>query len=220
MKIKNEDAFLKSIAGAAPIKKNNTINRSVPIIKNNKTDTKKFIEKKYIELTKTENKKNQSFFKLEKSKLNKKLKRGKIFINKKIDFHGLSVIEAQDLFFETVEDCYQANKRCILFITGKGVLKKGIEQKSGNSILIKPNQIGTLSETLEVIELAKENGFKTIISHRSGDTEDTFIADLAIATESSQIKTGSLARSERVAKYNRLLRVEEELGNQVKMAKI
>ena len=107
-----------------------------------------------------------------------------------------------------------------LFVTNKKRLKKGIEQKSGNSILIKPNQIGTLSETLEVIELAKENGFKTIISHRSGDTEDTFIADLAIATESSQIKTGSLARSERVAKYNRLLRVEEELGNQVKMAKI
>ena len=99
-------------------------------------------------------------------------------------------------------------------------LKKGISQKSANCILIKPNQIGTLTETLNVIRLAKENNFNTIISHRSGDSEDTFIADLAVGTQSSQIKTGSLARSERVAKYNRLLRVEEELGNQVKIAKI
>ena len=107
-----------------------------------------------------------------------------------------------------------------LFVTNSKRLKKGIGNKSANSILIKPNQIGTLSETLEVIEMAKQANFNTIISHRSGDTEDTFIADLAVATESSQIKTGSLARSERVAKYNRLLRIEEELGNQVKMAKI
>ena len=99
-------------------------------------------------------------------------------------------------------------------------LNKGIKDKSANSILVKPNQIGTLSETLEVIQIAKKADFNTIISHRSGDTEDTFIADLAVATESSQIKTGSLARSERVAKYNRLLRIEEELGNKVKMAKI
>ena len=99
-------------------------------------------------------------------------------------------------------------------------LYKGIKEKSANSILVKPNQIGTLTETLEVISMAKKANFKTIISHRSGDTEDTFIADLAVATMSSQIKTGSLARSERVAKYNRLLRIEEELGNQVKMAKI
>ena len=77
-----------------------------------------------------------------------------------------------------------------------------------------------MSETLEVISIAKKANFNTIISHRSGDTEDTFIADLAVGTESSQIKTGSLARSERVAKYNRLLRIEEELGNHVKMAKI
>ena len=77
-----------------------------------------------------------------------------------------------------------------------------------------------MSETLEVVEIAKKANFKTIISHRSGDTEDTFIADLAVATESSQIKTGSLARSERVAKYNRLIRIEEALGNQAKMAKI
>ena len=107
-----------------------------------------------------------------------------------------------------------------LFVTNEKRLKKGIEEKSANSILIKPNQIGSLTETLEVIHLAKKNNFNTIISHRSGDTEDTFIADLAVATNSSQIKTGSLARSERVAKYNRLLRIEEELGNSSKMAKI
>ena len=82
------------------------------------------------------------------------------------------------------------------------------------------NQIGTLSETIEVINLAQKNNFKTIISHRSGDTEDTFIADLAVATNSSQIKTGSLARSERVAKYNRLLRIEDELGKSSKIAKV
>jgi enolase len=107
-----------------------------------------------------------------------------------------------------------------LFVTNSKRLKKGIDNKSANSILVKPNQIGTLSETLEVVTMAKKANFNTIISHRSGDTEDTFIADLAVATESSQIKTGSLARSERVAKYNRLLRIEEELGNQAKMAKI
>ena len=107
-----------------------------------------------------------------------------------------------------------------LFVTNAKRLKKGIIDKSANCILVKPNQIGTLSETLEVISMAKGANFNTIISHRSGDTEDTFIADLAAATMSSQIKTGSLARSERVAKYNRLLRIEEELGNQAKMARI
>jgi len=107
-----------------------------------------------------------------------------------------------------------------LFATNIKRLKKGIEEKSANAILVKLNQIGTVSETLDVISLAQKNDFKTIISHRSGDTEDTFIADLAVATNSSQIKTGSLARSERVAKYNRLLRIEEELGNSVKMAKV
>ena len=107
-----------------------------------------------------------------------------------------------------------------LFVTNSKRLKKGIKDKSANCILVKPNQIGTLTETLEVISVAKEANFNTIISHRSGDTEDTFIADLASATMSSQIITGSLARSERVAKYNRLLRIEEELGNQAKMAKI
>ena len=107
-----------------------------------------------------------------------------------------------------------------LFVTNTKRLNKGIKEKSANSILVKPNQIGTLTETLEVISLAKAANFNTIISHRSGDTEDTFIADLASATMSSQIKTGSLARSERIAKYNRLLRIEEELGNHAKMARI
>jgi len=107
-----------------------------------------------------------------------------------------------------------------LFVTNKERLNKGIIEKAANAILIKPNQIGTITETLEVIDLAHKNGFKTIISHRSGDSEDTFIADLAVATNSSQIKTGSLARSERVAKYNRLIRIEEELGNSAKMARI
>lgn len=107
-----------------------------------------------------------------------------------------------------------------LFVTNVKRLKKGIKEKSANSILIKVNQIGTLTETLDVIDLAKKNNFSTIISHRSGDTEDTFIADLAVATQSTQIKTGSLARSERVAKYNRLLRIEEQLGKSSKIAKI
>ena len=107
-----------------------------------------------------------------------------------------------------------------LFVTNAKRLYKGIKEKSANCILIKPNQIGTLTETMDVVSLAQKNGYKTIISHRSGDTEDTFISDLAVATNSSQIKTGSLARSERVAKYNRLLRIEEELGNSAKMAKV
>ena len=107
-----------------------------------------------------------------------------------------------------------------LFVTNVNRLKRGIKEKSANSILIKVNQIGTLTETLNVIDLAKKNNFSTVISHRSGDTEDTFIADLSVATRSSQIKTGSLSRSERVAKYNRLLRIEEQLGKSVKIARI
>ena len=107
-----------------------------------------------------------------------------------------------------------------LFVTNKDRLNKGIKENAANAILIKLNQIGTLTETLDVINLAKKNSYKTIISHRSGDSEDTFIADLAVATNSSQIKTGSLARSERVAKYNRLLRIEEELGNSSKMVRV
>lgn len=100
-----------------------------------------------------------------------------------------------------------------LFVTNATRLQKGIEQKAGNSILIKLNQIGSLTETLETIDLANRNGFRSIISHRSGETEDTTIADLAVATRAGQIKTGSLCRSERVAKYNRLLRIEDELGD-------
>ena len=107
-----------------------------------------------------------------------------------------------------------------IFVTNKVRLDKGIKEEAANAILIKPNQIGTITETMEVINLAQKKGFETIISHRSGDSEDTFIADLAVATNSSQIKTGSLARSERVAKYNRLLRIEEELGNSAKMIKV
>ena len=107
-----------------------------------------------------------------------------------------------------------------LFVTNKDRLYRGIKEEVANAILIKPNQIGTVTETLDVINLAQKNGFKTIISHRSGDSEDSFIADLAVATNSSQIKSGSLSRSERVAKYNRLLKIEEELGKQAKMANI
>ena len=107
-----------------------------------------------------------------------------------------------------------------LFTTNEKRLTKGIKEKAANAILIKPNQIGTLTETIKVINLAHKHNYKTIISHRSGDSEDTFIADLAVATNSSQIKTGSLSRSERVAKYNRLLRIEDELGNKAKMAKV
>ena len=107
-----------------------------------------------------------------------------------------------------------------LYVTNLERLKKGFLNNSSNSILIKLNQIGTVSETLEVIKFAQIIGYKTIISHRSGDSEDTFIADLAVGTNSNQIKTGSLARSERVAKYNQLLRIEEELGNKAKMNKL
>ena len=107
-----------------------------------------------------------------------------------------------------------------LYVTNLERLKKGFLNISSNAILIKLNQIGTVSETLEVIKFAQIIGFKTIISHRSGDSEDTFIADLAVGTNSNQIKTGSLARSERVAKYNQLIRIEEELGKKARMNKI
>ena len=100
-----------------------------------------------------------------------------------------------------------------LFVTNTKILKRGIEQNIGNSILIKFNQIGTLSETLDAIKMAKDAGFSVVISHRSGETEDTTIADLAVGTAAGQIKTGSLSRSDRVAKYNRLLRIAEELGD-------
>ncbi|NEO39051.1 MAG: phosphopyruvate hydratase [Moorea sp. SIOASIH] len=100
-----------------------------------------------------------------------------------------------------------------LFVTNPTRLQKGIDIGAGNSILIKLNQIGSLTETLETIDLATRNGFRSVISHRSGETEDTTIADLAVATRAGQIKTGSLCRSERVAKYNQLLRIEDELGD-------
>ena len=98
-----------------------------------------------------------------------------------------------------------------LFVTNSSRLLKGIEENVANAILIKPNQIGTLTETLETIRIAKENGYRTVISHRSGETEDTFIADLAVATNSGQIKTGAPCRTDRVCKYNRLLNIEAEL---------
>jgi enolase len=101
-----------------------------------------------------------------------------------------------------------------LFVTNTRLLERGIREGIANSILIKINQIGTLSETLEAIELARRNRYTTVVSHRSGETEDTTIADLAVATSAMQIKTGSMSRSDRIAKYNQLLRIEEELGAQ------
>ena len=100
-----------------------------------------------------------------------------------------------------------------LFVTNVRFLQRGIEENAANSILIKVNQIGTLTETLDAIELARTNNMTAVISHRSGETEDTFIADLAVATNAGQIKTGSLCRSDRIAKYNQLLRIEEDLGD-------
>ena len=96
-----------------------------------------------------------------------------------------------------------------LFVTNTSRIKKGIDESSGNAVLIKPNQIGSLSETLQAIKLTEENNFKNVISHRSGETEDTFIADLSVGTGSGQIKTGAPSRSDRVAKYNRLLMIEK-----------
>lgn len=99
-----------------------------------------------------------------------------------------------------------------LYVTNAKRLKRGIEEKAGNAVLVKVNQIGTITETLETIEMAKKAGFGIVLSHRSGETEDATIADLAVATNAGQIKTGSLSRSDRIAKYNQLLRIEEELG--------
>lgn len=105
-----------------------------------------------------------------------------------------------------------------LYVTNPTRLQKGIDHKAGNAILVKVNQIGTLTETMDAVALAQRHGMKAIISHRSGETEDTFIADLAVATNAGQIKTGAPARSERVAKYNQLLRIEEELAEAAKYA--
>ena len=98
-----------------------------------------------------------------------------------------------------------------LFVTNVSRITKGIKEKIANSVLIKPNQIGTLTETLDAIELAKRNGYTAIISHRSGETEDTTIADIAVATNAGQIKTGAPCRTDRIAKYNRLLNIEDEI---------
>ena len=105
-----------------------------------------------------------------------------------------------------------------LFVTNTRILSEGISQKVANSILIKINQIGTLTETFAAIEMAKRAGYTAVVSHRSGETEDTFIADLAVASNALQIKTGSLSRSDRLAKYNQLLRIEEDLGDSASYA--
>jgi enolase len=102
-----------------------------------------------------------------------------------------------------------------LFVTNPKILRDGVRQRAANAILVKVNQIGTLTETFAAIELAKRSGYGTVISHRSGETEDTTIADIAVGTNALQIKTGSLSRSDRVAKYNQLLRIEEDLGDSV-----
>ncbi|MEK7847203.1 MAG: phosphopyruvate hydratase, partial [Nitrospinota bacterium] len=99
-----------------------------------------------------------------------------------------------------------------IFVTNTAILKKGITKGVANSILIKLNQIGTLTETLDAVEMAKRAGYTAIISHRSGETEDTTIADVSVACNTGQIKTGSMSRTDRVAKYNQLIRIEEELG--------
>ena len=105
-----------------------------------------------------------------------------------------------------------------VFVTNPKILKEGIEKGVANAILIKLNQIGTLSETLETIKIAKENGYNTVISHRSGESEDTFIADLAVAVDAGQIKSGSICRTDRVCKYNQLIRIERELGKRGKFS--
>jgi enolase len=105
-----------------------------------------------------------------------------------------------------------------LFVTNTGILKRGIEEGVANSILIKFNQIGTLTETIEAINMAHDAGYSAVVSHRSGETEDTTIADLVVATNTGQIKTGSLSRSDRVAKYNQLMRIEDQLGNDARYA--
>ncbi len=106
-----------------------------------------------------------------------------------------------------------------IFVTNPKIFKKGIEKGIGNAILIKLNQIGTLTETLDAVDLAKSTGYATVISHRSGETEDSFISDLAVGVNGGQIKTGSMSRSDRIAKYNQLIRIEEELGEEARYSK-
>ena len=105
-----------------------------------------------------------------------------------------------------------------MFVTNPAILKKGIEENIANAVLVKVNQIGTITETLDAMAIASKAGYRCVASHRSGETEDSTIADLAVGTAAGQIKTGSASRSDRVAKYNQLLRIEEELGNQARYA--
>jgi enolase len=105
-----------------------------------------------------------------------------------------------------------------VFVTNPAILKEGIAQEVGNALLVKLNQIGTVSETLAAVEMARQAGYRSVISHRSGETEDTTIADMAVATSAGQIKTGSASRSDRTAKYNQLLRIESELGSAARYA--
>jgi enolase len=105
-----------------------------------------------------------------------------------------------------------------IFVTNQAILRRGIDAGIANSVLIKLNQIGTLTETLQTIAMAREAGYRAVVSHRSGETDDAFIADLVVATGTGQIKTGAPARGERVAKYNQLLRIEEELGDRARFA--
>ena len=135
----------------------------------------------------------------------------KILSLKTIGNHGLIYIKKKKKIQIVGDD---------LYVTNLQRLKKGFLYQSSNSILIKLNQIGTVSETLDVIRFAKNIGYSTIISHRSGDSEDTFISDLAVGTNSNQLKTGSLCRSERVAKFNQLLRIEADLIKSNNMAKL
>ena len=133
------------------------------------------------------------------------------------------IISIEDGMYEDDWDAWQKLTAAIgdkvqlvgddLFVTNTERLAKGIEMGVGNSILIKVNQIGTLTETLDAIEMAHKNSYTSVISHRSGETEDTTIADLSVATNAGQIKTGSMSRTDRIAKYNQLLRIEEELGD-------
>ena len=141
-----------------------------------------------------------------------------VYIQSLVDKYEIKSVE--DPFGETDWDAWKTftnNNKDLqivgddIFVTQEKILTKGIENKVANSILIKLNQVGTLSETMQTISLAKNNGFKTIISHRSGETEDSFIADFAVAVDAGQIKTGAPARSDRTAKYNRLLLIEDEL---------
>jgi enolase len=135
---------------------------------------------------------------------------------------GYPVLSIEDGLSESDWDGWQSLSRRLgeriqlvgddIFVTNPDILREGIKKGVANSILIKLNQIGTLTETLHAINLAKESGYTAVVSHRSGETEDTTLADLAVASNSGQIKTGSLSRTDRVAKYNRLLRIEEELG--------